>query len=344
MLFAAVMNRYLWLLVLLCAAPTAGAQDNAGAQANLDSLGIAAFRETCLMPDPGLEKIYEWASARDLKMIEGRARREDRSKGFVWEIAASGETSLQLRVAAEYSLPRHFLACEVMFKEHSDTRKRVEIFFLDEMERRPDAKFDIRLVTAERIVYNWVDGDTRLGFFNGKLPYVPMPPTVLLTLFTHRAPPDVAPATPAFATAERSYKHFVDFCLAPYADIAAIEARMSATGWQRSGSGQNGEVYQRGWSLFDPFNVMGAYAVDVQQGPGYTGCGFNFDLRAAVPMDRLIRDYGLTPESSLDPAPTGTTSETRNYSATVGGRRLRFLLTTSPQTHSGQLTVYNDQR
>src|SRR5262245_20445049 len=45
------------LLVLLGAA-TARAQDE------LASRGIEAFRETCLMPDPRLEKIYEWASAR----------------------------------------------------------------------------------------------------------------------------------------------------------------------------------------------------------------------------------------------------------------------------------------
>jgi len=78
------MKQLLSLLVLLCATATPRAQDD------LASLGIRAFSETCLMPDPRLEKLYEWAATRELKMLEGRARQEDKQKGFAWEIAASG--------------------------------------------------------------------------------------------------------------------------------------------------------------------------------------------------------------------------------------------------------------
>jgi hypothetical protein len=51
---SAIVSQLLSLLVPICTPAAAQSQDD------LASLGIRAFSETCLMPDPRLEKIYEW--------------------------------------------------------------------------------------------------------------------------------------------------------------------------------------------------------------------------------------------------------------------------------------------
>jgi hypothetical protein len=231
---AATPKQLLWLFLLLCAAATARAQDN------LDSVGIRAFSETCLMPDPRLEKIYEWAAARELKMLEGRARQEDKEKGFVWELATSGRASVLLLVSTGYRLPRHMFSCEVFFREYRDPGKRIETFFLDEMRRRPNAKQERQRLEGDRSAYHFREGDELFIFFSGPAPYPPdETPMVRFALLASQAPPDVAPPTPTFGTVERTYKSFVNYCMALFPDIPAIAERMITTGWQHSGPGDS---------------------------------------------------------------------------------------------------------
>jgi hypothetical protein len=330
------MKQLLSLLVLLCATATPHAQDD------LASLGIRAFSETCLMPDPRLEKIYEWAATRELKMLEGRARQEDKQKGFAWEIAASGRESVLLIVSAGYELPRHMLSCEVLFREYRDPGKRIETFFLDEMRLRPNAKQEAQRLEGARSAYHFRDGDALFMFFSGPGPYPPdETPMVRFALLASQAPPDVAPATPTFATVERTYKSFVDYCMALFPNLPAIAERMNTTGWQRSGPSD-----MQYWVLRDPFNVMSGYLLELMQAQSQASCGLSFDGRAAIPMERLIRDYGLKRESDLDAAVAvpGSESTTEHYSAVVAGNRLVFVLSSNNKTRSGQLSVFTDWR
>jgi len=66
------------------------------------SRGIETFRETCLMADPRSERIYEWATDRGLKIVQGQGPERAGAKVLTWEIAKSGDSNvaLQVRVSA----------------------------------------------------------------------------------------------------------------------------------------------------------------------------------------------------------------------------------------------------
>lgn len=337
---SAIVSQLLSLLVPICTPAAAQSQDD------LASLGIRAFSETCLMPDPRLEKIYEWAAARDLKMLEGRARQEDKEKGFAWQLAASGRESVQLIVGAGYRLPRHTLTCEVFFREYRDPGKRIETFFLDEMRRRPNARQEAQRLEGARSAYHFRDGDEFFMFFSGPAPYPPdETPMVRFALLASQTPPDVDPPTPSFATAERTYKYFVDFCMALFPDLPRIAERVVSAGWQGGGPA-DAPAYVQSWVLRDPFNVMTGYYMELTRTERDASCSLGFDGRAAMPMDRLIRDYGLKRESDLEAARAapGSGSTYELYSAVVAGNRLVFALTPSNTARSGQLIVFTDWR
>jgi len=317
------------LLLLLCAGMAARAQDD------LVSRGIETFRETCLMADPRFEKVYQWAADRDLKIIQGQVPERGRSKAIVWEVAASGSATVQLRVVAG----DQYLNCQVYFGEQRDSNRRAETFFLDEMKRHPNAKQQRASSDPDRSAHFYIDGKTSFGYFDGRQserdrPYISLAFSGIL------APPDVALAR-TFATPERSYRLFVNSCLARFPDIDSIAEHLNATGWQRTQSPPGSPAYWGLWSLYDPFDEMSPYGIELRRSNAFRSCNLGFDVRAALPMERLIRDYALVraenPHPEIRPRPG---EKIEYYSAPVAGMRTLFSLRTDNTTHDGELSMF----
>lgn len=319
-------------VVLLCAGTDAPAQDD------LTSRGIDAFRETCLMADPRSEKIYQWAADRELKIVRGQGlERQGGIKELTWEVARSEATTVLLQVII--TDPGH-LNCSVYFDQQRDSNKLVEAFFLEEMKRRhPHARQLNPGSGPDGTAHTLIDGKDLYAYFDGRQSEQDRP-HISLAVVASLSPPGAAlPRT--FATPERSYRLFVNACLARFPDIESIGEYVKASGWRSPAAIQTSPFYHGIWSLWDPFDEMSPYAVELIHSKAFRLCKFDFDLRAAIPMEQLIRSYALIHADAPFPAQPGQPDEKiEYYSGVVGGTPALFKLRTEDARHYGELSVF----
>jgi hypothetical protein len=301
------------------------------------SRGIETFRETCLMADVRSETIYQWAVDRDLKIIKGQGPDHAGLKELTWEVARSGTASVLLQL---YMNGPGTLHCSVYFGEQRDAAKRVEAFFMEEMKRHPMARQLRPGSTPDSSANSFMDEKGLYGFLDGRQNEQDKP-HILLALFVKRTPSDVTvPRT--FATPERSYRLFVSACLVRFPDIERIgEYVVQDLGWKSQTAMQTTPFYHNIWSLWDPFDEMGPYSFELMRSNAYKSCALDFDFRAAVPMDRLIREYALVHADAPTPGlPPGPGEKIDYYSGRVGGTQAIFKLRTEDAIHNGELSVY----
>lgn len=324
-------------LMLLCTGTTVSAQDD------MISRGIQTFRETCLMADVRSEKIYQWAADRDLKIIKGQGPEHAGLKELTWEVARSGTASVLLQ--AYMNSPAN-LHCSVYFSEQRDFNKQVEAFFLEEVKRRHPLATRLNPGSApDSTAYSFTDGK---DLASGKNLYAYLDgrvndqdkPHILLALFATLPPSDVAvPRT--FATPERSYRFFVNACLTRFPNIENIgKYVVEDLGWKSQTAMQTTPFYHNIWSVWDPFDETGPYSFELIRSKAYKSCALHFDLRAAVPMDRLIRDYTLVhADAPTQGFPPGPSEKIEYYSGLAGGAPAIFKLRTEEKLGDGELSV-----
>lgn len=304
------------------------------AQDDIVSRGIETFRETCLMADPRSEGIYEWATDRGLKIVQGQGPERAGAKVLTWEIAKSGDSNVALQVRVND--PAN-LNCSVNFDQQRDSDKLVETFFLEEMKRHPQAQKQRSVPSPDRSAYSFNDGKYRYIYFDGHQSEQDKP-HIFLSVTAALSPPDATlPRT--FATPERSYQLFVNTCLARFPDIESIGEHVKDLGWKSPAALRTTPFYSGFWNLYDPFDEMSPYSFELKRSNALRLCDFGYDVRAAVPMDRLIRSYALV--HADDPYPTlhRPDEKTEYYSGQVAGMRILFSLRTVPAGHYGDLSV-----
>jgi hypothetical protein len=317
-------------VVLLCAGAIVHAQDD------ITSRGIETFRETCLMADARSEKIYQWAADKDLKIVQGQGPERAGPKVLTWEVARSGVATVLLQ--AIINNPGH-LNCTVNFDQQRDSNKLVEAFFLEEMKRHPNAKQLNPGSGRDRTAYTFIDGKDLYVYFDGRQSEQDRP-HILLAVAATVSPPDVALPRP-FATPERSYRFFVNACLARFPDIESIGEYVKASGWKSPTALRTSPFYSGIWDLWDPFDEMSPYGVELRRSNAFKSCTFAFDLRAAVPMERLIRSYALVHADAPYPTqPRQPDEKIEYYSGLVGGTKALFELRMEEATHEGELGVF----
>jgi hypothetical protein len=316
------------LVALLCVGTTAYAQDD------IISRGIETFRETCLMDDPHSERIYQWATDRGLKIVQGQGPEHAGAKLLTWEVAKSGDTTVLLQ--ARVNDPT-FLYCTIHFDQQRDSNKLVETFFLDEMRRHLHAKQQRSVSSPDQSAYSFIDGKDLYTYFDGRQSEQDKP-HIFLAVAATLSPPDVAlPRT--FATPERSYQLFVNVCLTRFPDIENIGEYVKDLGWKSPAALQTTPFYNGFWDLYDPFDEMSPYSFELKRSNAFRLCTLGFDVRSAVPMDRLIRTYALV--HADDPYPTLHRPDEKFefFSGQVAGRQVLFSLRTVPAGHYGDLSV-----
>jgi hypothetical protein len=319
--------------VLLCAGAIAHAQDDVRAR------GIEAYREACLMTDPRPEKIYQWAADRDLKIaLSHGLDQRGATKELSWEVARSGTAAVLLQLII--TKPEH-LVCSVYFDQQRDSDKLVEAFFLEEMKRsHPHARPLNRVSGPDSAAHSFLDGTDLYAYRDGRQNDQDKP-HILLSLWANPPPPDAAvPRT--FATPERSYRFFVNSCLARFPDIESIgEHVVRDLGWKSPHALQVNPFYHNIWVLWDPFEEMAPYSIELIRSNAFKSCALHFDLRAAMPMERLMRDYGLVPaDAPTAGVPPRPGEKFEYYSGRAGGAQAIFKLRTEEASHRGDLDVY----
>lgn len=317
-------------LVLLCTGTIVYAQDE------IVSRGIETFRQTCLMEDARSEKIYQWATDRDLKIVQGQGPERVQTKALRWEVARSGDATVLLQVII--GDPTH-LSCLVYFDQQRDSSKWVEAFFLEEMKRHPNAKRQGSVSGPYQSTFSFVDGKRSYSYFDEHQSQQ-AGPHILLGVDAALSPPDVALLRP-FATRERSYRFFTNFCLARFPDIESIGESVKDAGWRSPVAPRSKPFYSSMWTLYDPFDEMSPYRLELWRTNAFKSCKLGFDLRAAIPMEQLIRSYALV--RADDPHPTMTRQPDEKieyYSGLVGGTRALFSLRTDEARHDGELSVF----
>ena len=103
----------------------------------------------------------------------------------------------------------------------------------------------------------------------------------------------ILPATAQFATADKTYKYFVEFCGDPFPNVEMTRRLVAKAGWQAAGTATT-EIAN--WLLNDPESQMLAYFVQTKriQNKGY--CSLAFDRRAPLPLQRLVERYAFRPD------------------------------------------------
>ncbi|PJG56120.1 hypothetical protein CVM73_04695 [Bradyrhizobium forestalis] len=326
-----VRNSLLVLFVgLLCAGTITLAQDDITAR------GIEAFRDTCLRPDVRSETIYQWAADKDLKIVQGQGPERAGGKQLTWEVARSGDATVLLQ--AYINSPGH-LHCSVYFSEQRDSRKQVEAFFLEEMKRHPNAQQLQPGAGPGSTAYTFIDEKVLYGYFDGRKNDQDKP-HIFLTAFGPLRPSNTT-VPRSFATQERSYRLFVTACLARFPDIESIgEYAVHDLGW-KSQSALQTQPYHNEWSLWDPFDEMGPYALELIRLNGFKSCALHFDLRAAVPMERLIRSFALVhADARYRNLPRKPNEQIEYYSGLIGGTQTLLSLRTDEAGRHGELRVF----
>jgi hypothetical protein len=316
------------LVALLCAGTTAYAQDD------IISRGIETFRETCLMGDPHSERIYQWATDKGLKIIQGQGPEHAGAKLLRWEVAKSGDTTLMLQVRVNDPA---YLNCSVYFDQQRDSNRLVETFFLNEMRQHSHARQQRSVSSPDQSAYSFMDGKDLYTYFDGRQSEQDKP-HIFLAVAAALPPPDVAlPRT--FATPERSYQLFVNACLARFPDIKNIGDYVMDLGWKSAVALRTGPFYSGLWNLYDPFDEMSPYSFELKQSNVLRLCTLGFDVRAAVPMDRLIQTYALVRVDDPYPSLHRPDEKFEFFSGQVAGKRVLFSLRTVPVGHYGDLSA-----
>jgi hypothetical protein len=314
------------------------------AQNDFVERGVRTFSDLCLMPEPQLEKIYKLATERELKLIAGSAKEDAASKVLEWEITSSGSARIRFSVTGDYSSQQHSLICQITFFDYQDAGRRIEGRFLDEMRGRPNAKPTISRSESERTQHKYVEGSSSYSFFAGPSSNPQHTPIVAMSLIARQAPPASRPQTPKFATSELTYKTFIETCVTPFPDVERIAERVKALGWQSEGVRRDGSTMTLDAMTLDPFNVMQGYGIEVHRTRWGADCGLGFDGRAAIPMERLIQQYGLQSLPELDPNPNPSGFKSDTYSAVVNGTKILVQLTTNSDGKSGKIMITDDTR
>jgi hypothetical protein len=309
----------------------------ASAQEDIMSRGIEVFRETCLMADARSEKIYQWATEKNLKIVAGQGPDRAGLKILTWEVARSGAASLRLQA---FINDPGSLNCTVYFDGQRDTGKQVETFFLEEMKRRPRARRLSPGMGPDSTAYSFAEGTDIYGYLDGRQNEQDKP-HIWLAVFAHLAPSDAA-VSRSFATPERSYRLFVNSCLAHFPDIESIgEYVAQDLGWKSPTAVQTKPFYSGLWSLWDPFDEFGPYTLELRHTQAYKSCALHFDLRAGLPLERLIHDYALVHAGAPSPGfPPRQGEKTEYYSGLVGGTQATFMLVMQEAIHDGELNIY----
>jgi hypothetical protein len=307
------------------------------AQDDITSRGIETFRETCLMADARSENIYQWAADKDLKIVQGQGPESAGPKVLTWEVARSGAATVLLQ--AIINNPGH-LNCLVYFDQQRDSNKLVEAFFLEEMKRHRNARQLNPGSGPDSTAHSFIDGRDIYGYLDGRQNEQDKP-HIQLAVFATLPSTDVAvPRT--FATPERSYRFFVNECLARFPDIESIgEYVVQDLGWRSQTALQTTPSYHNIWSLWDPFDEMAPYALELMRSNVFKLCALHFDLRAALPMERLIRSYALVHANDPYPnLPRKPDEKIEYYSGLIGSTQAIFKLRTEEPTHHVELGVY----
>lgn len=316
------------LIALLSCGGTAYAQNN------IISTGIETFREACLMVDPHSERIYQWATDKGLKIVLGQGPERAGTKLLRWEVAKSDNTIVLLQAVINDPAS---LNCSVYFDQIRDSNRLVETFFLDEMRRKSHAIPQSLGSSPDRLAYSVLDGGNLFTYFDGRQSAQDHPHISLAVAATLSPPDTVAPRT--FATPARSYQLFVSTCLERFPDIESIGERVKDSGWRSATALRTSPIYSGFWDLYDPFDEMSPYLIELKRSKSFSLCKLGYDIRAAVPMDHLIQTYALVHADDPYPNLHKPNDKFEYYSGRVAGREVSISLRTLTEGHYGELSV-----
>ena len=149
------------------------------------------------------------------------------------------------------------------------------------------------------------------------------------------------PSDAQFATAEKTYQYFVEFCLEPFPDMDKICQAVRASGWNAASTQSNAIA---DWISYDPANQMSPYYLQTKRIGPKSHCSLAYDERIRFPIERLVERYAFQHDRAAGEQFTGWYPERRYemFAKSVEGVQWNLAWSQSKDGRSGhEISIFN---
>ncbi len=104
------------------------------------------------------------------------------------------------------------------------------------------------------------------------------------------------PASAQFATAEKTYKYFVELCGDPFPNVEMARKAIATAGWKPMGQASAALAE---WTMNDPDNRMTPYLIQTKRIENKGYCSLSFDFSVQVPLQKIVERYAFREDRAL---------------------------------------------